>query len=96
MLLRSLTWTKALRCASGSRSASTDSDVYSPGSHAIWQRGSNENTNGQLRQDFPEAPTSASTPSWTLDHFAAELNDRTGTCHGVLQPHERVAKLLLQ
>jgi transposase, IS30 family len=41
-----------------------------------WQRGSNENTNGLLRQYFPKRSETAHETQADLDALAAELNDR--------------------
>ncbi len=50
--------------------------VYFCDPHAPWQRGSNENTNGLLRQYFPKGFDFATVTEADLDKVADELNDR--------------------
>jgi IS30 family transposase len=54
----------------------TDLDVYFCDPHSPWQRGSNENTNGLLRQYFPKGTNLAVHSRERLDAVAAELNAR--------------------
>ena len=54
-------------------------DVYFCDPHAPWQRGSNENTNGLLRQYFPKGTDFATVTETDLDRVADELNDRPQT-----------------
>jgi IS30 family transposase len=77
-LLRSLTWDLGPELADHARfTVATNCPVFFCDPHAPWQRGSNENTNGLLRQYFPRSTTDFRT--WTqqaLDDVAAELNAR--------------------
>lgn len=54
----------------------TDIQVYFCDPNHPWQRGSNENTNGLLRQYFPKGISLANISQAKLDAVARELNDR--------------------
>jgi IS30 family transposase len=77
-LRRSLTWDCGSEMATHADfRVATDCPVYFCDPHSPWQRGSNENTNGLLRQYFPRSSTDFRLWSQDrLDEIAAELNDR--------------------
>jgi hypothetical protein len=60
------------------------------------QRGTNENTNGLLRQYFPKSTDLATVTALDLDRVADELNDRPRKRLGFYNPNERLAELLLR
>jgi len=64
--------------------------------HAPWQRGTNENTNGLLRQYFPKGTDFATATEVQLDAVADELNARPRKRLAFANPTEQLGQLLLQ
>ena len=96
-LRRSLTWDQGIEMREWKQiPLATGIDVYFCDPHAPWQRGSNENTNGLLRQYFPKGTDLSLHSEIDLDHVADELNDRPRQRLGFYKPTEQLAELLLQ
>ena len=94
-LRRSLTWDQGREMAEHLRfSVETDVAVYFCDPHSPWQRGSNENTNGLLRQYFPKGTSLRRYTQEDLDRTAASLNNRPRETLGWLKPKEKLAELL--
>jgi len=69
--------------------------IYFCDPHSPWQRGTNENTNGLLRQYFPKAPTSAGDTLAELDAVAAAFNSRPRKTLSYKTPAEALNEHLL-
>jgi IS30 family transposase len=90
----SLTWDQGSEMAQHPRfTVDTGVAVYFCDPRSPWQRGSNENTNGLLRQYFPKGKSLAGVPQAELDRVAAELNGRPRQTLGWLSPAQRFAQL---
>ena len=92
-LRRSLTWDQGKEMAQHARfSIDSGLQVYFCDPQSPWQRGSNENTNGLLRQYFPKR-AKIGLPQAELDQVAAELNGRPRETLGWMTPAEKLAEL---
>lgn len=95
LLRQSLTWDQGSEMAQHVKiGVALELQVYFCDPHSPWQRGTNENTNGLLRQYFPKGTNLRSYSEADLDAVAAQLNDRPRKTLGWESPSQRFRALL--
>ena len=95
ILRQTLTWDQGIEMANHAKIATaTGLDIYFCDPHSPWQRGTNENTNGLLRQYFPKGKDLSIYPADYLDYVARQLNNRPRKRHTWKTPAEVLDQLL--
>jgi transposase, IS30 family len=95
ILRKTLTWDRGKEMANHvAIAAATDLDIYFCDPYKPWQRGTNENTNGLLRQYFAKGTDLSVFPADYLDYVAAKLNSRPRKTLDWKTPAEALDELL--
>jgi len=94
-LWQSLTWDQGKEMAQHAQfSIDTGIQVYFCDPRSPWQRGSNENTNGLLRQYFPKGTDMSQLTQADLDRAAHSLNGRPRQTLNGMSPSDKLAKVM--
>ncbi len=92
-IMSSLNWDRGSELAQHKKfTIATDVDMYFCDPRNPWQRGTNENTNGLLRQYFPKGTDLSGYSQQDLDTIALKLNTRSRKTLGFMTPGARLAK----
>ena len=93
--MRTLTWDRGPELAGHAAfTVATDVQVYFCDPRSPWQRGSNENTNGLLRQYLPRTTNLAQLSQTRLNTIARELNARPRKTLDYRSPAEALAAIV--
>jgi IS30 family transposase len=94
-LRKTVTWDQGMEMAAHQQiTLATGVDIYFCDPHSPWQRGSNENTNGLLRQYFPKGTDLSNHHPDHLEFIADRLNDRPRKRLDAATPREALNQLL--